>query len=122
MNFERIARMAICYWSSNDKAFIVESPIFGQAVGLGATPQEAIISFQNSLAIAKDNFEAGCLAGAQPSERTGIDVYATINSVTDVTINRLTMKFDCSVDEAIDYMALYFKHAALIESETPALS
>jgi predicted RNase H-like HicB family nuclease len=120
MNFQRIARMAICYWSEEDQSYIVKSPIFGNAVGLGATPEEARNSFDASLAGAREAFEQGKLVTVQSSDSNltnTISMQVEVQSRTDRTLHRLMKKLDCSQDEAIDYLALFFEHARLIDGK-----
>ena len=114
MNFDRITRMAICYWSDDDDSFVVESPIFNYALGMGDTPQEAFSEFEQWLAGAGD-----ALAQGRHITDTGRNVTDTliteINSRTDRTLHILTHKFNCSLNEAVDYLALHYEHSRLID-------
>jgi hypothetical protein len=49
MNKEAIRKTAICYWSNEDKAYVVESTLFETIAGIGKTEKESKRVFDNLL-------------------------------------------------------------------------
>jgi len=107
MNKGTIRKTAICYWSKEDKAYVVESPLFETIAGVGKTEKESRKVFDNLL---DDAYEA-YLEGRVPSyEKAGRPAkgYTPLNidvkPITKQFIKHLTDNFKCSQGEIIDFL------------------
>jgi predicted RNase H-like HicB family nuclease len=125
MNFDKIVRMAICYWSDEDESFVVKSPIFSNVIGTGDTPTEAMAEFEQALARSRESYEESCEAAGvskdsvdATTEAMAVEINVRISRHTDRTLHKLMRRFECSLDDAVDYLAMFYEHGELIKQKT----
>jgi predicted RNase H-like HicB family nuclease len=132
MNFEKIRRTAISYWSDEDRCFVAQSAICSSAMGTGDTQEEAMSAFEDALARVKEDLEKEILADATNSgaeavsstddDPTLVTKTLRLNRHTDRALFILRDKLGCSLDEAVDYLVLFYEHARLIDGPEKAKS
>jgi hypothetical protein len=106
LQIDKIIKMAVSYWDEDEQCFVCDCSIFPPAVGRGGTPQEA-----------RENFESLLPALANAGNGAEIELVTTMTvSLSDTTarvLQELKEAFNCSDEEAIDYLAHFYSRASL---------
>ncbi len=107
MNKEAIRKTTICYWSNEDKAYVVESPLFETIAGVGATEKESRKVFDNLLDDAYEAYLEGRVPGYEKAGRPAkgrIALNADVKPEAKQFIKNLADDFQCSQGEIIDFL------------------
>ena len=120
---ESIRQTAICYWSKEDSAFVVESPLLPRTAGIGATPESARKHFQSMLDGIYNHLAIGKLHGYNKRGRPkkgGLQFHTQVRPKTKSYITELAKKLDISLGEVLDYLCVFHKtsrHKELAEQQ-----
>ena len=112
MNKGAIRKTAICYWSEEDKAYIVESPLFETIAGVGATEKESRKIFDNLLDDAYEAYLEGRVPGYEKAGRPAkgrIALNADVKPEAKQFIKNLADDFQCSQGEVIDFLVCAYQ-------------
>jgi hypothetical protein len=112
MNKEAIRKTAICYWSEEDKAYVVESPLFETIAGVGTTEKESRKIFDNLLDDAYEAYLEGRVPGYEKAGRTAkgrIALNADVKPEAKQFIKNLADDFQCSQGEIIDFLVCAYQ-------------
>jgi hypothetical protein len=113
LNRELIMRTMLCFWSQMDDSYIAWSPLFDMTVGMGATRDEAISSFNTSIENFYADYERDRLHGYGSHASPRHPLTANVRAGTFNLLRQLQNRYQCSVDEAVDYLAGYLLMAGL---------
>lgn len=112
MNKEAIKNTALCYHSTTERCFIVESPLFDMVIGAAPTEKEAWEIFNDLLDETYVNYLEGKLAGytkAGRPKKNRIGFHAEVKPESKESLKELADKLACSQGEVIDF--LLFSHS-----------
>jgi hypothetical protein len=84
-------------------------------VGMGATRDEAILSFNTAIDSVYADYERDRLHGYGSHGRPRQPLIANVRAGTITLLRQLQDRYQCSVDEAVDYLAGYLLMAGLPE-------
>src|SRR6516164_2602533 len=107
MNKRAIRNTSVCYWSGEDEAFVVESPLFETIAGVGGTEEDSWKVFDNLLDDAYEAYLEGRVPGYERAGRPakgGVALNVDVKSETKELIKRLAADFHCSQGEIIDFL------------------
>jgi hypothetical protein len=105
----------LCFWSETDDSYIAWSPLFDMTVGMGATRDEAISSFNTSIENFYADYARDRLHGYGSHAGPRQPLTANVRAGTTSVLRQLQNRYQCSVDEAVDYLAGYLLMAGLPE-------
>ncbi len=106
---------AVCYWSEEDDSYVVETPLFPRAVGVGDTPREAREHFEEMLSEIYEDYATGNVLGYNKAGRpakNGVNLHTSIRPNTKSEIDRLAKALDISQGEVIDFAIFAATHTA----------
>jgi hypothetical protein len=84
-------------------------------VGMGTTRDEAISSFESAIDRFYADFEKDNLHGYGSHARPREPLTANVRAGTMNVLQHLSKRYQCSIDEAVDYLAGYMLMAGLPE-------
>jgi hypothetical protein len=106
-----IKRTAVCYWSQPDDCYIARSPLFDLGMGMGDSREESLDSLEASLEAFTEDFKTHPY-----TEGAGhFELHANARQRTITVLEQLSKKFQCSMDDALDYVIGYLLMAGLPE-------
>jgi hypothetical protein len=106
---------AVCFWSEEDEAFVVETPLFPRTAGVGDSEKEARQHFEEMLTDVYDHYANGNVLGYNKAGRPakgGISLHASVRPDTKVEIDRLAKALNISQGEVIDFAIFAATHTA----------
>jgi hypothetical protein len=103
----------LCFWSQTDDSYIAWSPLLDMTVGMGTTRDEAISSFDTAIRSLYADYEQDKLHGYGSHARPRQPLTANVRAGTTSVLQHLQNRYQCSVDEAVDYLAGYMLMAGL---------
>lgn len=109
---DSIRKTAITYWSDEDTAFVMESPLFDRIAGTGDSPAEAKAMFEEMLDDTYDDLARDRVAGykrGRPAKGC-VDFHCQIRPDTKEAIPRLAKKLGISQGEVVDVLVFSYLH------------
>jgi len=108
---ESIKKTAICYWSNEDEAYVVESPLFPRTAGIGHTTEAAQKHFEDILDgiynQLTDNKVRGYNKRGRPT-KGGIQFHTQVRPKTKTYLAKLSKQLDISLGEVLDYLCTFY--------------
>ncbi len=112
MNKEAIRKTAICYWSEEDEAYVIVSPLFESIAGVGTTKTASMKVFNDLLDDAYEAYLEGRVPGYDKAWRPTkgyIALNIDVKPDTKQFIKSLTDNFKCSQGEIIDFLVCAYQ-------------
>ena len=107
---ESIKKTAICYWSNEDNAYIIESPLFPRTAGVGHTREAAQKHFEDMLDGIYSQLIKNKVIGYNKRGRPakgGIQFHTQVRPKTKIYLAKLSKQLDISLGEVLDYLCTF---------------
>lgn len=113
MNKRAILNTAVCYFSTEDECFVVESPLLEISAGVGETQDEAQNNFESHVDTAYESYLEGRMKHiygrpGRPSKGR-VAFNADIKLKTKKQLKNLAAKLNCTQGELLDFLLLFFQ-------------
>jgi predicted RNase H-like HicB family nuclease len=111
MKKEVIEKTAVCYWSNDDRCYVVESPLFDSIAGTGDTAAEAMTMFQTMLDDWYPDLMEGKVLGYGKSGRPakgGVALNCLVRPESKDELGRLSKRLGISHGELVDYLLFHY--------------
>lgn len=119
-----IIRTAVCYWSADDRCYIVESPFFPAVIAAEKTPEKALKVYKQMLTTAYEALLADKVHGfkrGRPAKH-GAELHIQVKVDTKQLIDALRKEIGISQGEFIDLVTFYYAKKAQPTSARTALT
>jgi predicted RNase H-like HicB family nuclease len=115
-----IEKTAVCFWSTDDDCFVVQSPLFSRVIGIGPTAKEAKANFLQVLERAYEHLKSGKVRGytksGRPSEG-GVYTHCIIRPETKDGLEAHAKLLGLSQGQMIDYAFFFYEKKLLDPSD-----
>lgn len=109
---DAIRKTAVSYWSAEDNAFIVASPLFNNIAGVGETRDEAISVFEDMLDASYEYLKNDNAVGYKRGRpaKGGVDLHCQLQPDARDEITKLGKALGgLSQGETVEYLLHYFQ-------------
>jgi predicted RNase H-like HicB family nuclease len=109
---DAIRKTAVTYWSDEDNAFIVESPLFTNIAGVAETRAEAFSIFEDMLDTAYEHLKNDNVVGYKRGRpaKGGVDFHCQVQQPARDEITKLAKKLGgISQGETVEFLLHYYQ-------------
>lgn len=111
---EVILKTAICYWNTEDRCYVAESPFFPPVIAAEESPEKALRLYKNLLNPAYEQLVNDKVHGyrrGRPAKH-GVELHIQVQTDTKKLIEELREELGISQGQFIDLVTFYFAKKA----------
>jgi predicted RNase H-like HicB family nuclease len=111
---DAIFKTAVCYWSTDDECYVVESPFFPAVIAAEKTPEKTLKVYKQMLNSAYEALLADKVHGFKRGRpaKNGVELHIQVQADTKNLIDELRKEIGLSQGEFIDLITFHYAKKA----------